>query len=409
MKRGLKVLALVAFLLAFQFVFVSADPSVSPSSFSATPGQNSSFTITITNSDTYTDTGIGTNITKVNITLPSEFTFISETNGTDSASTFSSASSVLSWDNSSYVIGSSTGGDNVKTFSFNANATTLGSFTIVVRIMNSTTTTAKNISLTVADASSPQVSLDTPENNYDDNDGVVVFNCNATDNLALSSIKLAVYSNGSETYSNIISANGTASKQGSWDYTFNSNGEYKWNCFANDTAGNSAWASNRTIKIDALSLSVNQTQACVSNWTCVNWSVCSNGTQTRTCGDSNSCGNSTGKPAETQTCAPPCTSDWKCADWNPAKCPKDGKQTRTCSDANACGDSTGKPSESLTCEYKSSLGIFIGAGIILIVIAGGIGAFFYLRRNKVDELYPQTADNGSQNYPQNQGYNFEYS
>ena len=120
MKRGLNVFALVAFLLVFQFVFVSADPSVSPSSFSATPGQNSSFTITITNSDTYTDTGIGTNITKVNITLPSEFTFMSETNGTDSASTFSSASSVLSWDNSSYVIGSSTGGDNVETFSFNA-------------------------------------------------------------------------------------------------------------------------------------------------------------------------------------------------------------------------------------------------------------------------------------------------
>ncbi|MBI4116470.1 hypothetical protein HY449_01870 [Candidatus Pacearchaeota archaeon] len=406
MKRGLNVLVLVAFLLAFQIVPVSADPSFSPSSFSISPGQNSSFTITITNPDTYADTGLATNITRVNITLPSSVVFVSGTESTDSASAFSATANVLSWDNSSYVIGSSTGGDNVKTFSFVANATTLGILAIVVRTMNSTTTTTKNISLTVSDSVAPQVTLVSPENNNEDADGVLVFSCNATDNLALNSMKLAIYFNDSETYGNSISVNGTASNQSSWDYTFNSNGEYKWNCFANDTAGNSAWASNRTIKIDALSLSA---QACASNWTCANWSVCSNGTQTRTCTDANSCGNVTGKPAETQTCTPPCASSWKCADWTPAKCPKDGKQTRTCTDANACGDLSGKPSESLTCEYKSSIGIFVAAGIILALIAGSVGAFFYLRKNKVDELYPQSTENANQNYPQNQGYNFEYS
>ncbi len=407
MKRGLNCLTIVAFLLAFQIVFVSSDPSVSPSSASAIPGQNTSFTITITNPDTYTDTGLATNITRVNITLPSGVVFVSGTNSTDSASTFSTVANTLSWDNSSYVIGSSTGGDNVKTFSFIANATTLGSFIVAVSMMNSTTTTTKNISLTVSDPSAPTVNLVSPENNAEDSDGVIVFVCNATDNLALNSIKLAIYSNGSETYSNSVSTNGT-SNQSSWDYSFNSNGEYKWNCFANDTAGNSAWASNRTIKIDAISLSTQQ-QACISNWTCANWSVCSNGTQTRTCADANNCGNVTGKPTETQTCVPLCSPSWKCADWAPEKCPKDGKQTRTCTDANACGDLSGKPSESLTCEYKSSIGIFVAAGIILVLIAGGVGAFFYLRRNKVDELYPQSTENANQNYPQNQGYNFEYS
>lgn len=51
---------------------------------------------------------------------------------------------------------------------------------------------------------------------------------------------------------------------------------------------------------------------CTPNWQCISWSTCSNSTQTRTCTDSNSCGNDNGKPVLTQSCsmptpAPSCT------------------------------------------------------------------------------------------------------
>ncbi len=42
--------------------------------------------------------------------------------------------------------------------------------------------------------------------------------------------------------------------------------------------------------------------ACTPNWSCGSWSSCSLGTQTRTCTDANSCGVTSGKPAESQSC-----------------------------------------------------------------------------------------------------------
>lgn len=51
-----------------------------------------------------------------------------------------------------------------------------------------------------------------------------------------------------------------------------------------------------------------QQTSCTPNWSCTAWSVCSStGTQTRTCTDSNSCGITSGKPDEIQSCTPPAT------------------------------------------------------------------------------------------------------
>jgi len=47
---------------------------------------------------------------------------------------------------------------------------------------------------------------------------------------------------------------------------------------------------------------INAECTCVSNWSCSEWSTCSNDKQTRTCTDLSNCGASTGKPATTQTC-----------------------------------------------------------------------------------------------------------
>ena len=46
---------------------------------------------------------------------------------------------------------------------------------------------------------------------------------------------------------------------------------------------------------------------CNQNWTCTAWSTCTNSQQTRTCSDSNNCGITTEKPAESQACMINCT------------------------------------------------------------------------------------------------------
>lgn len=49
----------------------------------------------------------------------------------------------------------------------------------------------------------------------------------------------------------------------------------------------------------------NLTLECTENWSCSNWSSCSDGHQTRTCNEINNCGASNNKPSETQTCTTP--------------------------------------------------------------------------------------------------------
>lgn len=44
---------------------------------------------------------------------------------------------------------------------------------------------------------------------------------------------------------------------------------------------------------------------CTPNWTCGEWTTCSNSSQTRTCSDTNNCGKSDGKPSENQSCYSP--------------------------------------------------------------------------------------------------------
>ncbi|MFA6594142.1 MAG: right-handed parallel beta-helix repeat-containing protein [Candidatus Buchananbacteria bacterium] len=63
---------------------------------------------------------------------------------------------------------------------------------------------------------------------------------------------------------------------------------------------------------------------CVESWSCADWSVCSGGTQTRTCVDSNNCGTTDSKPAVSQTCV--CT---------PTTCAAQGKNCGSIS--NGCG------------------------------------------------------------------------
>jgi hypothetical protein len=58
-------------------------------------------------------------------------------------------------------------------------------------------------------------------------------------------------------------------------------------------------------------------EPCVEDWTCGNWSVCVDSSQTRTCTDNNACGTEDDKPDESQSCVvPSCDVDGDCDDGN---------------------------------------------------------------------------------------------
>jgi len=111
---------------------------------------------------------------------------------------------------------------------------------------------------------------------------------------------------------------------------------------------------------------------CALNWNCTSWSPCSNGQQTRTCEDINSCGTNLGKPNLTKSCSAYCTPDWNCTSWQPEECSENGTQTRVCTDINSCGTDDGKSPESKTCKEGSGSGLWRWIIIILAIIFGVI-------------------------------------
>lgn len=126
---------------------------------------------------------------------------------------------------------------------------------------------------------------------------------------------------------------------------------------------------------------------CLPNYDCTEWSVCSEGQQTRTCTRVPGCGTSSTPPSEIQSCEPlktgsgtsGCQEDWVCGEWSACS---DGEQTRTCSEQNECGTDNDKPSEARDCVIESGseggppTGLFldptmsIGLAIIILLIIG---------------------------------------
>ena len=88
--------------------------------------------------------------------------------------------------------------------------------------------------------------------------------------------------------------------------------------------------------------------SCVEDWTCANWSTCSNGQRTRACADGASCGTVTQKPLEAETCSlSDCSENWTCAAWSDCS---DNQRTRACADGNSCGTETDKPNLAQDCS-----------------------------------------------------------
>ena len=140
---------------------------------------------------------------------------------------------------------------------------------------------------------------------------------------------------------------------------------------------------------------------CIQNWSCLNWSECTNGNQVRECSDSKSCTNQSEKPSTNQTCTIACDAEWDCGDWEPEECPKNETQTKTCTDLSTCGDAT--KIETQNCTYENKFGT---TWIIIISIAGIlvlIGIIFFaifVNKSKANKI---GGPGGAPGFPPNTG------
>lgn len=124
-----------------------------------------------------------------------------------------------------------------------------------------------------------------------------------------------------------------------------------------DANGDSGAILNDGLGSDVLSAVSNgsyniSAASCMENWTCTNWSACSNGQRIRTCSDSNSCGTTAQKPIEAETCSfSACSENWSCTAWSDCS---DNQRTRACADGNSCGTETDKPIFTQDCSLPTN-------------------------------------------------------
>ncbi len=192
------------------------------------------------------------NITEVNITIPSGFAFISDSNATDSTTTtFTNTSTILTWVNSSAAALVANGSINYFWFNTTSSATP-GDYNFTVTSSNSTGVfETQNISITVNDTVAPS-SIEFASPSEVDNANLsttyIFVNVTAVDAGTLDNILIRLYnSSGSQINSSLGSSSPT-----SINFTGLTDGTYYFNATANDTVGNTNDSAIRTIVLDTV-------------------------------------------------------------------------------------------------------------------------------------------------------------
>lgn len=167
-------------------------------------------------------------------------------------------------------------------------------------------------------------------------------------------------------------------------------------CITNWSCGNWSECTNKTkirTCIDTGSCLANKqentTCSCEQTWQCSPWSQCMRRIQIRSCIDAKFCNNNMGKPAENQTCGVSCISNWQCTNWTPEECPKDKLQKRTCTDTNSCGTIEKKPDERKSCTYIPNVTWLILLIFLIIVIMTVSTIFIIKKRIKQKNIKSQ--------------------
>jgi hypothetical protein len=143
---------------------------------------------------------------------------------------------------------------------------------------------------------------------------------------------------------------------GNWtcgDWTTCTEGNQTRTCTDANNCGtqNGIPAESQTCTVENTNITNSTSVTCTPNWQCGDWTTCSSGSQTRTCTDANNCATQDGIPTTSQSCVSVCSESWTCGDWTTCS---SGSQTRTCTDANNCGTTTSKPITTDTCVSAST-------------------------------------------------------
>lgn len=227
-----KIFVLCSLVLVFAFSFlVVANTVLAPSSFSVAEDVSRLYNITVNN------TGSGQNITQVNITLPSGFTYVTSTASSSRVTTFSNTSSVLSWTNSTngahFVLN-----QTWQFVWFNATASTPGNYNFTILTMyTGGGTNSSNISITVNDTTAPSnlSFMDpTPASGSNLSQTSIPVNVSVTDNGVVGTIRIYLFNSSRS----LVNNTNVTTNAGFVNFTGLANGVYYFNATANDTAGN---------------------------------------------------------------------------------------------------------------------------------------------------------------------------
>jgi len=198
------------------------------------------------------------NITQVNITLPTNFTFNLSSDGTNASDVVlvnftNITGNILIWTNDTfqfYLLNET----NTTTFWFNASASYPGTYEINISVMNTTDTygLATNISVEVNDTTAPNASFGTnPINVTNASTTGVTFDLKCSDGYAVNDIEFwGNFSSGTWALNQTNATN--VANDSFWNVSLNlSDGRYIWGVYCDDSAGNSDWTdTNRTLIVD---------------------------------------------------------------------------------------------------------------------------------------------------------------
>ncbi len=185
------------------------------------------------------------NITEVNVTLPSSFSFLANSQGTDAIGAFTNTSVRLSWLNTTTFLVR----NNTKNyFWFNITPSLIGAYVIGVNTTNSSSTMNTALTVNVTDTVNPAVTLSPTNNTLIRSSSVTDFTCTLTDNYNLSTVTFYLWYPNSTSYNTTIyDKAGTSNSLSITSFNLPSEGSSTWTCRVNDSSNNAVWGDNYTI------------------------------------------------------------------------------------------------------------------------------------------------------------------
>ncbi len=248
MKKSGLFIILVSLVLLSGFVF--AEVLVTMSSGGNFTGidedVNVAFNISINN----TDQGSAGNISQVNITLPSQMTFDSNSQGSDAPqNNFSIDGQTLSWSNLTHFVVNNV---TLNYFNFNATGNSPGTYLIQIFTSNGSRVLNENITIEINDTTRPssiEFQDPTPANFANLSQQNIEFNVTAADNWNISAILLEVFNATGDLLNSSVSGANASTYYLNFSF-LTVEGTYTINATVNDTAGNVNSTSSRTVTLD---------------------------------------------------------------------------------------------------------------------------------------------------------------